>query len=210
MIVYCKHITHARMHERSHRLTLANTHTPTHVSVRPTMTDQSWLGALLFDAGKTMPDRRLIEINNVRGRHSIHESQVSFSRIKKLLGRIETRTLDRMYLGRMRSVGDISRDDRARIATCSLRTPTYRLMENYSRPYRLSVMIIIAIFCNFMNICVLKPHSKMLLLKCGAISELYMILRVYFGSIPAGLHDIYHHVMFQENHEHSDSIYALI
>ena len=29
--------------------------------------------------------------------------------------------------------------------------------------------------------CVLKPHSKMLLLKCGAISELYMILRVYFG-----------------------------
>ena len=24
-------------------------------------------------------------------------------------------------------------------------------------------------------------HSKMLLLKCGAISELYMILRVYFG-----------------------------
>ena len=30
MIVYCKHITHARMHARSHRLTLANTHTPTH------------------------------------------------------------------------------------------------------------------------------------------------------------------------------------
>ncbi len=36
-------------------------------------------------------------------------------------------------------------------------------------------------FCNFMSLCVLKPHSKMLLLKCGAISELYMILRVYFG-----------------------------
>ena len=27
----------------------------------------------------------------------------------------------------------------------------------------------------------LNPHSKMLLLKCGAISELYIILRVYFG-----------------------------
>ena len=53
-------------------------------------------------------------------------------RIKKLLGRTETRTRDRMHLGRIRSVRDISRDDRARIATCSLRTPTDRLMENYS------------------------------------------------------------------------------
>ena len=42
-------------------------------------------------------------------------------------------------------------------------------------------MILIALFCNLMSLCVLKPHSKMLLLKCGAISELYMILRVYFG-----------------------------
>ena len=47
--------------------------------------------------------------------------------------------------------------------------------------YLLSVIILIALFCNFMSLCVLKPHSKMLLLKCGAISELYMILRVYFG-----------------------------
>ena len=47
--------------------------------------------------------------------------------------------------------------------------------------YLPSVMILIALFCNFMSLCVLKPHSKMLLLKCGAISELYMILRVYFG-----------------------------
>ena len=47
--------------------------------------------------------------------------------------------------------------------------------------YLLSVMILIALFCNLMSLCVLKPHSKMLLLKCGAISELYMILRVYFG-----------------------------
>ena len=47
--------------------------------------------------------------------------------------------------------------------------------------YLLSVMILITLFCNFMSLCVLKPHSKMLLLKCCAISELYMILRVYFG-----------------------------
>ena len=50
----------------------------------------------------------------------------------KLLGRIETRTRDKMYLGRIRSVRDISPDDRAIIATCSLRTPTDRLMEKYS------------------------------------------------------------------------------
>ena len=37
-----------------------------------------------------------------------------------------------MYLGRIRSVRDISRDDRARIATCSLRTPTDILMTKYS------------------------------------------------------------------------------
>ena len=47
--------------------------------------------------------------------------------------------------------------------------------------YLLSVMILIVLFCNLMSLCVLKPHSKMLLLKCGAISELYMIFRVYFG-----------------------------
>ena len=66
------------------------------------------------------------------GQRSIRYRFGSFLRIKKLLGRTETRTRDRMYLGRIRSVRYISRDDRARIATCSLRTPTDRLMENYS------------------------------------------------------------------------------
>ena len=56
----------------------------------------------------------------------------SFSRIQKLLGRTETRTRDRMYCQTIRIVRDISRDDRARIATCSLRTLTDRLKENYS------------------------------------------------------------------------------
>ena len=49
-----------------------------------------------------------------------------------MLGRIETRTRDRMYCQTMRTVRDISRDDRARIATCSLRKLTDRLKENYS------------------------------------------------------------------------------
>ena len=56
-------------------------------------------------------------------------SLLMFFASKKLLGRTETRTRDRMYLGRIRSVRDISRDDRARMATCSLRTPTDRLIE---------------------------------------------------------------------------------
>ena len=53
-------------------------------------------------------------------------SLLMFFAYKKLLGGTETRTRDRMYLGRIRSVRDIYRDDRARIATCSLRTPTDR------------------------------------------------------------------------------------
>ena len=49
-----------------------------------------------------------------------------------MLGRIEMRTRDRIYCQMIRTVRDISRDDRARIVTCSLRTLTDRLKENYS------------------------------------------------------------------------------
>ena len=56
-----------------------------------------------------------------------------------MLGRTETRTRDRMYCQTIRTVRDISRDDRARIATCRLRTPTDRqtdiLKESYSIDY---------------------------------------------------------------------------
>ena len=45
-----------------------------------------------------------------------------------MLGRTETRIRDRMYCQTIRTVRDISRDDRARIATCSLRTPTDKLI----------------------------------------------------------------------------------
>ena len=55
-----------------------------------------------------------------------------FFAYKTIIGRTETRTRDRMYLGRIRSVIYISRYDRARIATCSLRTPTDGFKANYS------------------------------------------------------------------------------
>ena len=42
------------------------------------------------------------------------------------------RTRDRMYCQMIRTVRDIYRDDRARIATCTLGTPTDRHKENYS------------------------------------------------------------------------------
>ena len=55
-----------------------------------------------------------------------------FLAYNKMLGRTDTRTRESMYCQTIRTVRDISRDDRARIATCSLRTPTVRLKENYS------------------------------------------------------------------------------
>ena len=49
---------------------------------------------------------------------------VCFSRIKKLLGQTVTRTCERMECQSIRTVSDISRDDQARIATCSWLTAT--------------------------------------------------------------------------------------
>ena len=62
----------------------------------------------------------------------IRDSLWMFFSYKKMLGRSETRTRERKYLGRIRSVWDISRGDRARIATCSLQTSTDRFKANYS------------------------------------------------------------------------------
>ena len=52
-----------------------------------------------------------------------------------MIGRTETRTRDRIYCQTIRTVRDISRDDRARIATCSLRTLTdrHRYCHRHSR-----------------------------------------------------------------------------
>ena len=52
----------------------------------------------------------------------------------------------------MRSVRDISRDDRARIATYSLRTPTDRLMDNYSIEYSVDVTIVCTVHIDMFQI----------------------------------------------------------
>ena len=58
--------THARMHERTHSLTLAHMHPPTHHrrSVGAPNHDRVIVGYPLFDAGETMAGRWFIEINN--------------------------------------------------------------------------------------------------------------------------------------------------
>ena len=61
---------------------------------------------------------------------------LGFLAFKKYLGRIEMRTRNKKYLGRIRSVWDISRRDWARIPNCIVRTSpdrqTDRLKTNYS------------------------------------------------------------------------------
>ena len=131
--------THARMdgrtdartraHAFAHTRTNACTHTPhTHTPpspyrysmgllCQPTVTarsagDNSWSLA--------------IEINTGIGGPVSPRFWVFFA-YKKMLGWTDTRTRERMYCQTIWTVRDISRDDRARIATCSLRTPTDRL-----------------------------------------------------------------------------------
>ena len=72
----------------------------------------------------------------------------------------------------------------------------FNIFKDFSRDsvwelHLLSVMILVALFCNCMSLCELKPHSKMLLLKCCAIRELYMILRVYFGKLHQSVKQYY-------------------
>ena len=58
-----------------------------------------------------------------------------------MLGRNETRIHAWIYCQTIQTVRDISQDDRTRMATCSLRTPTDRLKENYSIDGLLGVVI---------------------------------------------------------------------
>ena len=110
--------THARTHERTHARTHAHTHTHTHITAepfrwRPTMTARS-----AGDNGR----RCFIQINTREG-DQVSRGFVFFA-YKTLLGRTETRTCDRMCFQTIQTVRDISQDDRARIATCSLLTST--------------------------------------------------------------------------------------
>ena len=59
-------------------------------------------------------------------RMALRDSLWMFFAYTKMLVRTEIRTRDRIYCQTIRTVRDISRADRARIATCGLRTPTDR------------------------------------------------------------------------------------
>ena len=85
--------------------------------------------------GVTAPFRRVARwfIQHILARDSVSAIVFGyFSRIKKLLGRTEKRIRVRMVRQSMRTVSDISRDDQARIASCSLITMTARFRKNYS------------------------------------------------------------------------------
>ena len=82
-------------------------------------------------------------------------SLLLFFAYKKLLGRTETRTRDMIYCQTIRTVRDISRDDRARIATCSLRTPTDRHTDRLKAHYSIddaSLWVAIALASAGLNI----------------------------------------------------------
>ena len=71
-----------------------------------------------------------------------------------MLGRTETRTRDRMYCQMIRTVREIFRDNRARIATCSLQTLTDRLKENYSIDESIWGCVDMLIFSGYINVTV--------------------------------------------------------
>ena len=82
--------------------------------------------------GSTVTNGRSLLHSYIHAGESVCTIVWVFFAYKKILGRTETRTRDRMYCQTIRSIRDIYRDDRARIATCTLRTLTDRNRENYS------------------------------------------------------------------------------
>ena len=142
--------THARRHARAHTRALTRTrphafahpcaYTLTHMCTHTAVAASPPYRLSLFGGAQSTVTARSACDNSGRWPFkSTHELATrltrgfgSFSRIKKLLGRTETRTSYRMYCQAIRIVRDISRDDRAGIATYSLRTLTDRLKENYS------------------------------------------------------------------------------
>ena len=132
----CTHVhTHAHtcthVYTRAHTCTHVHTcaHTCTHVHTRAHTCTHTVVAAVTVRRTgyrySVAPSTHELATRFTRGFGS-------FSRIKQLLCRTDTRTRDRMHCQTIRIVIDISRDDRARIATCSLRTLTDRLKENYS------------------------------------------------------------------------------
>ena len=111
---------HARIHACTHTRTYLRTHPPIAVQVVAVR----WLG---------VNGRSVLHSNKQsRMRRGIRDSFGCLSRIKKVLGRTEMRTRDMMCVQSIRTVWDISREDRARIANCSLLSSIDRLKENYT------------------------------------------------------------------------------
>ena len=117
--------TRVRTHPRE-RLHTPNTHTHTHTHRSRCIAIRCQPTAKARTAGDNSGSLAF-EINTGTG------DQVSrrFSHIKQMLGRTDTRTRERMYCQTIRTVRYIFRDDRARIATCRLRTPTDRQTDIY-------------------------------------------------------------------------------
>ena len=113
IIVYCKHITHAHTHARTNRRTYApaRTRAYTHPTHKPPCPYRYSMGLCKSTVTTRFP----------RGFECFSH--------KKMQGRTDTRTRERMYSQTIRTVRYISRYDRAIIATCSLRTPRDRLTD---------------------------------------------------------------------------------
>ena len=80
-------------------------------------------------------DQSLVHSTDTCARVDLRESFVwCFSRIK-MLSQTETRTRERMHCQSIRTVWDISRDDRGRIATCNLLTSTDRQTDRFNENY---------------------------------------------------------------------------
>ena len=107
--------THTRMHTLKH----AHARTHTYHRLRSGSMCRWHPSGVTNLTPSFMAGSWVIQINTSAG-DPIYLRFWLFSHIKKLLGRTETRTCDRMYCHMIRTVRDISQDDRARIATCSL------------------------------------------------------------------------------------------
>ena len=115
--------THARTRVRTHVRKQVHTlaHTCTHVYIRTALAaSPPYMISLFGGAQPTVTARSACDNAGHWPLKSTHELATRFtrgfgsiSRIKKLLGRTETRTRGMMYCQTLRIVRDISRDDRA-------------------------------------------------------------------------------------------------
>ena len=128
--IYISNTSRTQPRTRMHACTRAHALKHTHHRLR-SGSMRRWRPSVTKLTPSFMASSWVIQLNTCAG-DQLSRGFGCFSRIKILLGRTDRRTLDRMYCQTIRTVRDISRDDRAIIATCSLRMQTDRLRENYS------------------------------------------------------------------------------